>query len=124
MTPKTGGFAGRLTLDLKVREGERRYVDMRRKAADAKRPTPRFGICRSGGGIRSATFSFGVLQELARHDALRFFDYLCTVSGGGYIGSCLTSLMSHPEGAGGPYRDPAKWTTKDRPLFGPEPDRM
>ncbi len=45
------------------------------------------GIALSGGGIRSATFGLGVLQALARHDLLRRFDYLSTVSGGGYLGS-------------------------------------
>jgi hypothetical protein len=52
------------------------------------------GIALSGGGIRSATFALGVLQALARHDLLRRFDYLSTVSGGGYIGASLTWLTS------------------------------
>jgi hypothetical protein len=47
------------------------------------------GIGLSGGGIRSATFCLGILQALAAHDLLRHFDYLSTVSGGGYIGSSL-----------------------------------
>src|SRR6266404_3484820 len=52
------------------------------------------GLALSGGGIRSATFSLGVLQALARLDVLRYVDYLSTVSGGGYIGACVTSLLS------------------------------
>jgi hypothetical protein len=52
------------------------------------------GIALSGGGIRSATFALGVLQALAQHKLLRRFDYLSTVSGGGYIGSSLTWLTS------------------------------
>ena len=36
----------------------------------------------------------GVLQALAQHDLLRRFDYLSTVSGGGYIGTSLTWLTS------------------------------
>ena len=52
------------------------------------------GIALSGGGVRSATFGLGVLQALARHDLLRRFDYLSTVSGGGYLGSSLTWLTS------------------------------
>jgi len=44
------------------------------------------GLALSGGGIRSATFDLGVLQALDRLDLLRHFDYLATVSGGGYIG--------------------------------------
>jgi len=55
------------------------------------------GLAISGGGIRSATFSLGVLQGLARRDLLRFVDYMSTVSGGGYIGSCLSSVLNQPE---------------------------
>jgi hypothetical protein len=47
------------------------------------------GLAFSGGGIRSATFNLGVLQGLATLDLLNRFDYLSTVSGGGYIGSWL-----------------------------------
>lgn len=49
-------------------------------------PRDRFGLALSGGGIRSATFNLGVLQELSRSGLLECFDYLSTVSGGGYIG--------------------------------------
>lgn len=45
-----------------------------------------FGLALSGGGIRSATFNLGLLQGLAKLDLLGTFDYLATVSGGGYIG--------------------------------------
>ena len=48
-------------------------------------------LCISGGGIRSATFALGALQGLAELDLLEKFDYLSTVSGGGYIGSWLTA---------------------------------
>jgi hypothetical protein len=54
------------------------------------------GLALSGGGIRSATFNLGVLQGLCKHSLLRFIDYLSTVSGGGYIGSCLSSLLDNP----------------------------
>ncbi len=43
------------------------------------------GLCFSGGGIRSATFNLGILQGLAELKLLGCFDYLSTVSGGGYI---------------------------------------
>jgi hypothetical protein len=52
------------------------------------------GICFSGGGIRSATFNLGVLQGLAALDKLGSFDYLSTVSGGGYIHQFLASWVS------------------------------
>src|SRR4051794_23754796 len=47
------------------------------------------GLSISGGGIRSATFALGLLQGLAELKVLRHFDYISTVSGGGYIGSWL-----------------------------------
>ena len=47
----------------------------------------------SGGGIRSATFCLGVIQAFARQGVLKRFDYLSTVSGGGYIGSWLSTLI-------------------------------
>jgi hypothetical protein len=63
------------------------------------RPGPRaglLGLALSGGGIRSATFNLGLLQSLARQNILRYCDYLSTVSGGGYIGACLSSLLDDP----------------------------
>ena len=74
------------------------------------------GLALSGGGIRSATFALGVLQRLARADLLKRFDYLSTVSGGGYIGGALTWLLSRMEepGATGPDEFPYG-THKHRP---------
>src|SRR5260370_12531052 len=51
------------------------------------------GLAFSGGGIRSATFNLGILQGLARMKLLSKFDYLSTVSGGGYIGSWLMAWI-------------------------------
>jgi hypothetical protein len=51
------------------------------------------GLAFSGGGIRSATFNLGVVQALAEKGLLRRFDYLSTISGGGYIGSWLTLFI-------------------------------
>jgi len=56
-----------------------------------------FGICLSGGGIRSATFGLGVLQGLMEKSFLQRADFLSTVSGGGYIGSWLQGIL-HREG--------------------------
>ena len=65
-------------------------------------PQKRTALCFSGGGIRSATFALGVLQGLARLSLLKQFDYLSTVSGGGYIGSWLTAwIHRHPGGVAG-----------------------
>jgi hypothetical protein len=52
-------------------------------------------LCLSGGGIRSAIFALGVVQGLARHGILGAFDYLSTVSGGGYLGAWLSAWMTH-----------------------------
>ena len=51
------------------------------------------GLAFSGGGIRSASFSMGVVQQLISKRLFASFDYLSTVSGGGYTGSCLSTLM-------------------------------
>jgi hypothetical protein len=61
---------------------------------------PRAALCLSGGGIRSATFGLGVLQGLARRGLLKEFDYLSTVSGGGYLGGWLSAWI-HRRGLDG-----------------------
>ena len=60
---------------------------------------PLSAICLSGGGIRSATFNLGVLQHLAHLGILQRFDFLSSVSGGGYIASWLQAWMHHDERA-------------------------
>lgn len=64
------------------------------------------GLAFSGGGIRSATISLGVAQALARYRRLLDFDYLSTVSGGGYAGSFLTSLFLPESARGAANREP------------------
>ena len=56
-------------------------------------PETRSALCLSGGGVRSAVFNLGILQGLARCKLLDKFDYLSTVSGGGFIGSWLTAWI-------------------------------
>jgi hypothetical protein len=46
-------------------------------------------LCLSGGGIRSAAFALGVVQALAGKGLLSSFDYVSSVSGGGYLNSFL-----------------------------------
>ena len=67
-------------------------------------PPKSMGLALSGGGIRSATVSLGFIQALARHKRLLDFDFLSTVSGGGYLGSFLRSLYvpDHDRGAHSP----------------------
>lgn len=56
-------------------------------------------LCLSGGGIRSAAISLGVIQALVDAKLLRQFDYLSTVSGGGYIGSWLSAWLHSTQNA-------------------------
>lgn len=71
-----------------VLEAERAALGV---SSDEKRPL--WGLCLSGGGIRSATLGLGLLQGLAESGWLRRFDYLSTVSGGGYIGAWLSAWI-------------------------------
>jgi Patatin-like phospholipase len=63
-----------------------------------KQSKPLSALCISGGGIRSATFALGALQSMADRNLLDKFDYLSTVSGGGYIGSWLTAWIQRAGG--------------------------
>jgi hypothetical protein len=72
---------------------ERALLDRLREQDGTPADAPRAGLAFSGGGIRSATFNLGVLQALAERRLLRGFDYLSTVSGGGYIGGWLAALI-------------------------------
>lgn len=80
---------------------EREAVAQRRAKYDVVRGDWAAGLALSGGGIRSATFSLGVLAALARRNLLPEFDYLSTVSGGGYAGCFLTSLVGRTSVADG-----------------------
>ena len=113
---------GSLGLSSAIYKDEVATITARRRAvgltpppiAEQDEPTPSVkdglvGLALSGGGIRSATFSLGVIQALAakhkkdtagtnakeiqRGDYLRYIDYISTVSGGGYIGGSLTWLL-------------------------------
>ncbi len=100
--------------------------------SDSHKPKfPSISVALSGGGIRSATFSLGVIQALAqapstllgdppkvseqpgtvyRNSLLSRLDYLSTVSGGGYAGGFLMSLFQadrlRPHGG-------SKWAAAD-----------
>ena len=85
----------------------------------------RAALCVSGGGIRSATFGLGVLQGLAHHGLLRRFDYLSTVSGGGYLGSWLSAWIHRQVEARG--SSAAAVAAVEKALAGgvpPAPDRL
>ena len=56
-------------------------------------PPNSVGLALSGGGIRSATFSLGLMRSLSEHRLIHCIDYLSTVSGGGYAGAFYCSLF-------------------------------
>jgi Patatin-like phospholipase len=78
-------------------EGEKRQ-ELYEMALDELRLS---ALALSGGGIRSACVALGVIQSLAEAKLLRHFDYLSTVSGGGYIGSWLLAWLYWNKKAGG-----------------------
>jgi hypothetical protein len=94
---KTQDPAGRPTARKVLAALEEAAIAKRRAAAFPADETPpelpRVGLALSGGGIRSATFCFGLLRGLAQNGLLRRIDYLSTVSGGGYAGAALTRLI-------------------------------
>ena len=66
------------------------------RSPDGEFPGVAYGIGLSGGGIRSAAFSSGVLQALAGTAwSPSQAQYLATVSGGGYVGVSSQGLR-HP----------------------------
>ena len=96
-----------------------------------------WALCISGGGIRSATFGLGVIEGLSKLGLLDKFDYLSTVSGGGYVGSWLTSwIHRHPSGIAGVMADMNAWNAEtsayqkdgtddtSKPLIRPESDAI
>ncbi|MFN3304322.1 MAG: patatin-like phospholipase family protein [Roseateles sp.] len=87
---------------------EAQLLNRRRQAMGLPEAERFEALALSGGGIRSATFSLGVLQALAgtardpaqpqpparfKESMLSRFDYLSTVSGGGFIGAFLVGLF-------------------------------
>jgi len=68
------------------------------EAGEPRRPDAiapeQFGICFSGGGIRSASVNLGLIQSLAKSGFLRQVHYLSGVSGGGYILGWLTGWIA------------------------------
>ncbi len=88
-----------------VIRGEADEVRRRRQKRGVTEDAVLTGLSLSGGGIRSAAVCLGALQGLHSNDALQRFDYLSTVSGGGYIGSCLSVGMSDTGGGTHPFGD-------------------
>ncbi len=92
--------------EFETKRAKRRQQDMNVDRPDGH-SGEKWALALSGGGIRSATFCLGALQgmqktapprsaedsEGCRTSMLRQFDYLSTVSGGGYIGCFFSSLF-------------------------------
>jgi hypothetical protein len=76
-------------------ESENRSVIYRRMNAGLSEYNGRpIAAAFSGGGIRSAAFNLGIAQSCERFGVWILFDYLSTVSGGGYTGCSISVLMS------------------------------
>jgi Patatin-like phospholipase len=89
------------------------------EAETETQPSPKHGLvglALSGGGIRSSTFSLGVIQALScrwlpngrtvlpgEKTVFEKVDYLSTVSGGGYTGALLSSLLGAPGSEQAPF---------------------
>lgn len=105
-SPARGDAAGGVSQEIQRAKARQKAL-----AIDANRPaglTGNWALALSGGGIRSATFSLGVIQGLTRTvppavgeappgstnwPLMAHFDFLSTVSGGGYIGGFVSSLF-------------------------------
>lgn len=110
MAGLTDWFSGRP--DTQAMPDEATLLERRRTGMGLAQGDGYEALALSGGGIRSATFSLGVLQAVAEAERevpaagaapravdsfkasmLSRFDYLSTVSGGGFIGSFLVGLF-------------------------------
>jgi hypothetical protein len=122
-------MAGRTSPTVKeVLDQELQQVETSRQLRLGHHPRPAageslIGLAFSGGGIRSATFNLGVLQALARSRLLRTFDYLSTVSGGGYIGGWLMAWMHH-QGIGIQEVEARLSASPDAPLESSDPPEV
>ena len=107
---------GKLEAEKAILEQEKKEVKKRREVVleqkDAE-PTNLVGLAISGGGIRSATFALGVLQWLAEKGFLAQVDFLSTVSGGGYVGSFLSSFLNSKNAKVGPKPEQAPFAPVD-----------
>ena len=98
--------ASRRTATFRARQ---QPVDPNNLDYDKTRPQPvpcdANGLAFSGGGIRSAAVCLGALQAIHARHVLESVDYLSTVSGGGYVGACLSAAMSTRGGGMFPFGD-------------------
>lgn len=113
-TPHTPSLASQVE---EIAKDEAAAVAARRKSLNILTPPnlDAVGLALSGGGIRSATFSLGVVQVLADKGLLKEVDFLSTVSGGGYTGCFLTQRLGHGDASStvaaphGPDPEPVRY---------------
>lgn len=86
---------------LKARRGQTASPEAMSETEARDRVSAAKGLALSGGGIRSATFNLGLQRALAKAGQLKEFDYMSTVSGGGYIGAFIGRLY-HRSASGSP----------------------
>jgi hypothetical protein len=78
---------------------EQEAIEIRKHGlAEPGEKPDRFGVCFSGGGIRSACVALGVSQSLARHGLFRKVQYISAISGGGYMLGALTAWIKRTDG--------------------------
>jgi hypothetical protein len=94
-------------------EHESQALGKRRELSGVDPAQPAIGLALSGGGVRSATFCLGLLRALAKNGVLHRFDYLSTVSGGGYAGAAFGRLF----GAGTKAGEVERGLADDRSLL-------
>ncbi len=97
-----GGFPGALVWK-SLQDSEHDFIRKRRRLMTKPAGSPDdselknvTGLALSGGGIKSATFCLGVVQELVKRGLFQQMDYLSTVSGGGYFGGFISSFLGTP----------------------------
>lgn len=98
-----------------IQKKEQEYIQARRALRAPGTPPNEAvknaaGLALSGGGIKSATFCLGVVQELVKRGLFQQMDYLSTVSGGGYLGSFISSYLGSKEDTNTNIADRAKNT--------------
>jgi hypothetical protein len=84
------------------------------------------GICCSGGGIRSAAFNLGALQELQAAKRLQQSKYVAAVSGGSYIAAAFSMVAktAKPNTDDSDDSDPGLFTAKRPPLYHGSPEEQ
>lgn len=105
---------------------------LRDEVSESLHPHALAGLSLSGGGIRSASFAIGALQAMSRAAVLPAFDYISSVSGGGYAASWLAAwAYRHGGGIHGADRElfrsldadsgPLRWVRRHSSYLAPRP---